>query len=75
MTQISAFEGGPATMKVLLAAILWRCSICHRLKDPRNIALGTRLLQRELDRSPSRGPVCAKCAEFLAGKWEETNDE
>jgi len=75
MTTTYFETSSPATMKLLLAATLFRCSICHRLKAPRNIALGTRLLERKLDRPLSRGPVCAECARFLAGKWEERRDE
>lgn len=60
----------PATMKLLLAATLFRCSICHRLKAPSNIAQGTRLLELKLDRPLSRGPVCGECAGWLARKWE-----
>lgn len=73
--QTTHFEdGGPATIKLLLAATLFRCSICHRPKAPRSIMLGTRLLQRKLDRPPSRGSVCVECALFLARKWEENNN-
>lgn len=74
MTQITYFEtASPATMKLLLAATLWRCSVCGRLKDSRTIILGTRLLERKLDRPPSRGTACAECAGFLVGKWEENH--
>ena len=69
---ITYFENAsPATMKLLLAVTLFRCSICHRLKDPRSIMLGTRLLERELDRPPSRGTACVECAGFLIRKWEK----
>ncbi len=67
------FENSPATIKLLLAATLFRCSVCHRLKDPRNIMLGTRLLERELDRQPSRGTACVECAGFLMRKWGAKN--
>ena len=73
---ITYFENAsPATMKILLAATLWRCSVCHRPKDPRTIVLGTRLLERKLDRPPSCGLVCAECAGFLARRWEERTNE
>lgn len=72
---LAYFEGGPATMKLLLAATLWRCFLCHRLKEPRDIAAGTRLLERRLDRPPSRGGACAGCARFMVGKWEEKDNE
>lgn len=73
MTQTTTYfeTSSPATMKLLLAATLFRCTICHRLKAPRSIALGTRLLERKLDRPLSRGPVCGECAGWLVGKWEE----
>jgi len=77
MTQTSTYfeTASPATMKILLAATLWRCSVCHRPKDPRNIASGTRLLQRKLDRPPSRGGVCGECARFMVGEVEGGKNE
>ena len=74
MTTTYFETASPVTMKLLLAATLWRCSLCHRPKDPRTIALGTRLLERKLDRPPSRGGVCAECARFVVGKWEENGE-